>query len=894
MPSVRRIIKRRTARKKTAPDRLLSVSKGLAYLPLAILAIFTITILISLSWRADFLDHQRTSINALSYDLSTGQTPHLRFFDHTGETLLYDLTLAQDDQRQWLDLESFPRVLQDAVSVLLTKELERLPNQAFVNVLHPEKRPTFALAWQIADSQLSVNENSAQIPGIAFKQWVLSDQLVREFDHNYLMTWYLNTAYCGNGTLGMQAAARAYFDLSLREISPLEASALAVASLRPEVNPAEQRGESLQLAQSVLRILVEEDLLSEAAASYAIERGYSAGMKGIFEEETPFIQLAREQAEAIIPPELLYREGFDITTSYDNEVNLIVSELADELAIPSPSIAIFDSQRGELLGLISEDRNARADRSITPLIQPFVALTALSQGYTLASPVLDSQWALPPEWEADQSLPAIPASQELLSIRDSLAAGRIIPTLQIASWVGEYAMLRTGEALGLPFSSSRDMLIEAANPVQAAYDLTALASGGSLKGFENATTHSLQPLLIIKITDAGGEISWEYPRESSSNRRQIFDPAAVYLVNDTLRRADIPAFDLAMLIGESMDGMTFWAGGYSGLYTAALWADSPSSGQDEQIFALLTSMMEALHQGKSLPRWEKPDSITSLSVCQYSGQLPTPYCPVIDELFIAGTEPSNLDTMYQPIQINRENGLLATVYTPADLVEEKVYQIFPIEYAHWVAEAGIPQPPTEYDLVNLPAINGNLLISYPDAFSYVKGLITIIGTVRDEDFKQYRIDYGMGLNPQEWLQIGEAGYDEKIDETLLQWDTTGLNGLVILRLTLVRTDNSIEKFLTQITIDNTPPTAEITAILPSTRASVYGNTYSIEAYAQDTIGIAYVEFLLDQHVIQRDETPPYEIEITPETGSSHQLQIAAYDLAGNVTLSERVLLQASP
>jgi hypothetical protein len=113
----------------------------------------------------------------------------------------------------------------------------------------------------------------------------------------------------------------------------------------------------------------------------------------------------------------------------------------------------------------------------------------------------------------------------------------------------------------------------------------------------------------------------------------------------------------------------------------------------------------------------------SETVCHPSGPA-TPYCPTKQELFRAGTEPTTYDTIYQPFQINRETGLLATVYTPADLIEERVFQIYPPEAADWVREAGFPQPPTEYDTVGAPNALGPVDIAQPRAFHMSVGCLS--------------------------------------------------------------------------------------------------------------------------------------------------------------------------
>ncbi len=77
--------------------------------------------------------------------------------------------------------------------------------------------------------------------------------------------------------------------------------------------------------------------------------------------------------------------------------------------------------------------------------------------------------------------------------------------------------------------------------------------------------------------------------------------------------------------------------------------------------------------------FSRPDGFIEMSVCDKSGLLPTADCPTVTEMFIPGTEPTEPDNIYKLIAINRETGKLATVYTPPELVEEKVYEIYPPE-----------------------------------------------------------------------------------------------------------------------------------------------------------------------------------------------------------------------
>ena len=59
-------------------------------------------------------------------------------------------------------------------------------------------------------------------------------------------------------------------------------------------------------------------------------------------------------------------------------------------------------------------------------------------------------------------------------------------------------------------------------------------------------------------------------------------------------------------------------------------------------------MQEAL-KGQPVQDFARPAGLIDLEVCATSGLLPTPYCPYTKrEVFIAGTQPTQPDNLYQP------------------------------------------------------------------------------------------------------------------------------------------------------------------------------------------------------------------------------------------------------
>jgi len=62
------------------------------------------------------------------------------------------------------------------------------------------------------------------------------------------------------------------------------------------------------------------------------------------------------------------------------------------------------------------------------------------------------------------------------------------------------------------------------------------------------------------------------------------------------------------------------------------------------------------------------------------------------------------------------------------------------------------------------------------------------------------LQYGQGLNPQEWVQIGDDSAVPVTDNLLGEWDTSGLEGLYVLQLQVVRNDQSLETDTVVVTV----------------------------------------------------------------------------------------------
>jgi len=279
--------------------------------------------------------------------------------------------------------------------------------------------------------------------------------------------------------------------------------------------------------------------------------------------------------------------------------------------------------------------------------------------------------------------------------------------------------------------------------------------------------------------------------------------------------------------------------------------------------------------------WDMPSGIVTASVCDPSGLLPTAACQnVVSEVFLDGRQPVQADTLYQTFQVNRETGLLATVFTPPELVEARTYMVVPSLARTWAESAGIDTPPTAYDTLQTPPVLADVHITSPGMFADGRGKIEILGSAAGADFVSYRLEYGQGLYPQAWVQIGTDSATPLTESTLGEWDTTGLDGLYALRLMVVRTDQRVEQAVVQVTLDNTPPQVAISYPQAGQEISLAQEPQvALQAQVNDPF-LAKVEFYVDDVLAGESDTAPFGVVWQAKEGS-HTLRVVATDRAGN-------------
>ena len=776
----------------------------------------------------------------------------------------------------------------------------------------------------------------------SIQHYLLSQRLTQTYSEAELVEWYVNTAYYGQLAYGIEAAAQLYFGKPARQLSLPEAAVLVAIPLAPEQNPIQNPTAAKARQEAVLDALLAQGVYSReaiVAAKFTPLVWAEAAEQSRYDLIAPHYALyVRQQLLAQFGAEPLLREGWRVYTPLDlrlqSQAECVarahVDRLGGGLGLPAdeasrcPALAelpplsgqdggvneaavvALDPRTGELKALVGSlnfwenplNMASEGLRQPGTLLTPFTYLTALAQGYTAASMVLDVETDFGTDYNG---IPYVPQNPDGLfhgpmSLRQALGSGYHVPAVEVLGWVGIENALRTARQMGLATLTAESGRI----------GLPIALGGGQVRLLDVAVAYgvlanngrlaSQPPIALSRIESRTGELIWtaEAPPEE-----QILSPQLAYLMNDMLadNRARCAGYGCpnslelpdgrpaAVKVGQSNDGRDVWTVGYTPQLVVGVWVGNRENQPLPQLRGevgaapIWRAMMAWAMAEEAIGRWERPPGLTERTVCIPSGLLSNGLCPTVDELFLAGTEPELYDTMVQAVLINRQTGRLATSYTPPGLVEQRVFVVYPERARPWAEAQNIPTPPTEYDTLGVLRPEGeDAAITSPAPLAAVRGVVEITGWARGADFAHYRLAYFAGLTPTAIEVLTDTVTSMVAAEGVLGvWDTTGLNGLYTLLLTVVREDGTFAEVNVPLTIDHVAPEVawgeEAEGWLP--------------LVATDDIGVVQV-------VVYVDELPvpyavlvgePWGVDVPPVGVGCTRLRAVAVDGAGNESVA---------
>ncbi|MFN8445855.1 MAG: transglycosylase domain-containing protein [Caldilineaceae bacterium] len=661
-----------------------------------------------------------------------------------------DATLATEDKRFFLhpgvDPVAIARALiqnwrgREVVSggSTLTQQLAR---NLF---LSPEERYTQSLSRKIREGWLA---------------W----RLERVYTKEQVLALYLNQTYYGNFAFGLEAAAQVFFAKPAAQLSRAECTLLAGLVQYPTgYNPLLEPETAKARQLTVLRLMREADFITQAESDEIAAEPLRYKSK-LFDIEAPhFVMYVQDLLLQQVGADRLRQGGLHVVTTLDLDLQhkaeqsvryrldllncrkpgLCNASTDPNRRVDNAAVVVLDARTGEILAMVGSpdyfDQHIQGNvNAALSLRQPGSAIKPLT--YAVA---LDPQWnqrlglspltpaTIIPDLETtfyvkDENggnVPYQPVNYDRqyhgpVSIRSALANSYNIPAVKTLDRIGVASLQQLAADAGISTFGGD-------------FGLALTLGGGEVKLLELTAAYGifqqgkrLEPRAIEEIGGWGDEEKVQSPYLPTSPSPQFISPQTAYLLTDMLSDnvARIPSFGensvlhlpfpAAAKTGTTTDYRDNWTVGYSTERIVGVWvgnADNTAmldiSGVDGA-GPIWHDVMLAAHPNFQIqpPRpFNRPDGIVDVTICAASGMLPSPACPrTITEHFIRGTEPTQPDTQFVKIAIDRTTGLRATEATPKAQILNKVYWNLPPEYQPWMLSQGIALiPNSELPITN--------------------------------------------------------------------------------------------------------------------------------------------------------------------------------------------------
>lgn len=853
-----------------------------------------------------------------------------KIYARDGTTLLYEIFDPAAGQRTVVPFSAFPQNLKDATIAVEDANFYYNPGvnlasiaRAFLANLtnQPEGQGGASTITQqlVRNVLLPPDERGEQSVRRKIREAILAYRINQQYSKDQVLALYLNEIPYGNNAYGAEAAAQAYFGVSVSDLSLAQAALLAglpqsPSKLDPLVNPAGAK----QRQQVVLEAMVRNGFLTDQQAQAAFDETMYVKPSQVSLRAPHFVFYVREQLEARYGPELLYRGGLRVVTTLDprwqDEAQATVKTRIDEIRQQNASngaVVMLDRKTNQVLAMVgSADYNdkridgqvnvALAERQPGSTLKPFVYATALLQGWTAATVL----WDVPTEYPLAGGERYAPQNYDRafhgpVSIRVALANSFNVPAVKTLDFVGIDAFLRQVHAMGISTLNDRPR-----------YGLSLALGGGEVKLLDLTSAYNVfanagnyrPPVTILKVINTRGEVleAWHEPEP-----QPVLGPngaAIAYIItsilSDNVTRQWMFGAENALTLpdgrpaavktGTTDDDRDSWAVGYTPNVVIGAWVGNSNNEPMQAVpgsfgaAVIWNRLMSKYHDGQPIEDFAWAPGVVETEVCVPTGMKPSPACPnVRSEFFVAGTEPKTTDNIYKLVRVGPDGDCVALPGQPG---EERPFAVYPPEAGDWAAQGGLPTPPTKPCPIK-GAMQGDLpaVIIAPENGALVGPQVRIRGSAAGN----YALSWGTGSNPTTWNPILE-GFGGIKNGLLAIWQSDQPEGEYTIRLVVQQPSAPLEQRVT-FKLDRTLPT--INANVPP-KAAV-GQQVRLTAQAEDSNGIERVEWTINGQVSE-STSAPYQFDWTPQLTGTYRVKATAVDRAGNRAETVETLIDVKP
>lgn len=729
-----------------------------------------------------------------------------RIYARDGKTLLYELVGPEVGRRTIIPFDQIPHMLKDATIAVEDAGFYENPGVDMRGILR-----AFWLNYQnqeiisggstitqqlVRNILFSPEERSEITYERKLREAILAFRVSQEYSKDQILGIYLNEVYYGAQAYGVEAAAQTYFSKHVWELSDGEATLLAgLPQLPTLINPFTNLEGARKRQRHTLDLMVKYGYLTPQQADSIFGQPIELTPPATDIVAPHFVFYVRDLLEQYYP-DMLYRGGLRVTTSIDLHWQAEAQRIARQRIMEGSegqtplrernannAAAVILSPDGEILAMVgSIDYNdtagdgqvnvALAPRQPGSALKPFVYAAALQRGWTPATVI----WDTPSEFTQSNGSIYTPFNYDNSwhgpqRLRMALANSLNIPAVKALEFVGIENFVELASRMGITtfndparyglamaLGSNEVRLLD----LSAAYNT--LRNGGYYR----------PPAAILKVENNRGEVlEFSMPgigRQTLGARGEQIAYLITSILSDNQARwymfgrgnvMELPdGRPAAAKTGTSNDWRDSWALGYTTDVTIGVWVGNNDNTPMEEVAGangageIWRDLMIAYHQDRPPQPFPRPHGITEQAICDDTGGRAGEACPhPISELFIVGSEPTEIDVTYRTVRVGNDGSCLAASYTPLDTIREVTYPIYPDEFRDWAARSGIPQPPTEpcpppaepeKAIAELDPVSDNGVVASNQVF--------ISGIARGP----FTLEVGAGADPQQWQVVNQS------------------------------------------------------------------------------------------------------------------------------------------
>jgi penicillin-binding protein 1A len=420
------------------------------------------------------------------------------------------------------------------------------------------------------------------------QELILAVWLETKFSKKEILALYLNRVYFGGGAYGIEAAAHRYFDKPASQLTVGEAALLAGMMKSPtHYSPLNDTARAERRATVVLDEMVKTHAITPAQRDNAFAQPVRVSRTLANQHAQYFVDWVDSEVRGILgrSKDDVLQQDLVVETTIDLPIQTD-AERAVQTVADQPDAKARGVQQTALVALDGEgrvrafiggedyadsqfDRAADAHRQAGSSWKPFVYLTAMENGFTPDTPVIDEPIKIG-NWEPHNF-----TGRYLGPINVQTALAQSINTVaaRVANQVGTQNVARTARRLGItsPIQTEPSMALGAVevSPLEMAQAYAAFANGG----------YAVKAYGIERIRTSSGRVLYDHSLVRT-DRPRVIQTQPLDEMNQMMRQvlvvgsgvgARVPGYDLAGKTGTTSDYRDAWFVGYTGGFITSVW-----------------------------------------------------------------------------------------------------------------------------------------------------------------------------------------------------------------------------------------------------------------------------------------------------------------------------------